>query len=232
MKVPRIVLLGLLAAGAAAGAAQAQTTSSLVLSDPPGVMVAEIRWQQAVFIPALYDDPMRINQDQRDLERDQKNTSTVNSDRARRGETPIPSPNRKIAANLPVGSTPMGVPLGDEPAGNRNLPSQKQTEASSVYYLYKARIKNTGVKTIRNVIWHFVLLDTGTGVEVGRHRFNGKVSIRSGKSVEIVGRSRTPPTRTVNAGQSTGELRAKHTEQVVIERIDYADGTVWERPSN
>ncbi len=104
-----------------------------------------------MFIPALYDDPMRINQDQRDLERDQKNTSLENLNRTRQGQTPIPTPTKKIAANIPVGSTPMGVPLGDEPAGNRNQPTRPEPGASKKYYLYKAKIKNTGEKAIRSV---------------------------------------------------------------------------------
>lgn len=227
MRVLRCLLPGLLVAFTAS----AQTTSNPAAIDPPGVVVAEIRWQQEVFIPALYDDPMRINQDHRELERDKKNTTIENSIRARQGQTPIPTPTKKIAANTPVGSTPMGVPLGDEPAGNRNLPARAEPGASSVYYLYKARIKNTGTKEIRNVVWHFVLSDSATETEVGRHRFMGKVSIKAGKSAELVARSRTPPTRIVRAGNSNGERPGKHAQRVMIERIEYDDGSVWQRAS-
>ncbi|HWN08361.1 MAG TPA: hypothetical protein VNO50_03665 [Pyrinomonadaceae bacterium] len=227
MKIRYFFLPGLLFANIAS----AQTASTPVLTDPPGVVVAEVRWQQEVFIPALYDDPMRINQDHRDLERDKKNTSIENSVRARQGQTPIPSPSKKIASNIPVGSTPMGVPLGDEPAGNRNLPARPEPGAASTYYLYKAKIRNNGTKAIRGVIWHFVLVDSGTATEVGRHRFIGKVSIKAGKSAELVARSRVPPTRIVRAGKSSGEQPGKNTERVIIERIEYDDGTFWQYPS-
>lgn len=227
MKILYFFLPGLLIANIAS----AQTASSPAPTDPPGVTINEIRWQQEVFIPALYDDPMRINQDQRELERDKKNTAIENSSRARQGQTQIPTPTKKIASNTPVGSTPMGVPLGDEPAGNRNLPAREEPGPSSVYYLYKAKIKNTGSKGIRNVIWHFVVFDSGTEVEVGRHRFTGKVSIKAGKSAELVARSRVPPTRIVRAGKSSGEQPGKHAERVMIERIDYEDGTFWQHPS-
>lgn len=226
MRVLRFLLPGLLVAFTAS----AQTVSKPVALEPPGVTVGEISWQQEVFIPALYDDPMRINQDHRDLERDKKNTNLENQARGRAGLTPIPTPTKKIASNIPVGSTPMGVPIGDEPAGNRNLPAQPEPGAAKKYYLYKAKIKNTGDKAIRNVIWHFVLIDPGTNTEVGRHRFIGKVSVRSGKSAELIGRSRVPPSRIVRAGKS-GAGPGKHTEHVVIERIDYEDGTFWQLPS-
>lgn len=225
MKIFNCILWGLLLASVVAAQTQSAATT-----DPPGVVVAEVRWQQEVFIPALYDDPMRINQDHRELERDKKNTSIENSTRARQGQTPLPTPTKKIASNIPVGSTPMGVPLGDEPAGNRNLPARPEPGAASTYYLYKAKIRNTGTKAIRHVIWHFVLIDSATETEVGRHRFTGNVSIKAGKSAQLVARSRTPPTRIVRAGKSSGELPGKHTESVMIERIEYDDGSVWQRP--
>lgn len=227
MRVLRYLLPGLLIAFTAS----AQTTSKPTALEPPGITVGQVSWQQEVFIPALYDDPMRANQDQRELERDKKATSAENSNRARQGQAALPTPTKKIAANVPVGSTPMGVPIGDEPAGNRNLPSQPEPGAAKKYYLYKAKIKNTGEKAIRNVIWHFVLIDPGTNTEVGRHRFIWKVSVRSGKSVEMIGRSRVPPSRVVRAGKSGDAGPGKHTEHVVIERIDYEDGTFWQLPS-
>src|SRR6266849_4065199 len=116
MKLLNLLFLGLLLMGATS----AQTSSNPAPTDAPGVKVAQFRWRQEVFVPALYDDP-----------------------------TPI----KKIASNTPVGSTPMGIPLGDEPVGNRNLPARSDPGVSSVHYLYEAKISNTGVKTIRTIVW-------------------------------------------------------------------------------
>ncbi len=63
-------------------------------------------------------------------------------------------------------------------------------------------------------IWHFVLIDSGTNTEVGRHRFIGKVSVRTGKSGELIGRSRVPPSRVINAGKTSDEAPGKHAEHV------------------
>ena len=102
-----------------AGTASAQASSNSKTSDNPTVTIIEISWRQEVFIPALYDDPMRVNQDRDDLERDRKATAVENATRAKQGQAALPTPTKKIASNTPVGSTPMGVPIGDEPAGNR-----------------------------------------------------------------------------------------------------------------
>lgn len=228
MKVLHLLLPGLLLASTAS----AQTSPTPAPADAPGVTVAEFRWRREVFVPALYEDPMRINQDRADLERDQKAQARENIDRARQGQTPIPQPTKKIASNTPVGSTPMGTPLGDEPAGNRNLPARKDPGVSSVHYLYEAKIKNTGVKTIRTLVWDYILFDPETEFEAGRHRFIGRVSVRAGKTATLVGRSRTPPTRIVQATKSSKELPGKHAERVVVDRIEYDDGTFWERSPN
>jgi hypothetical protein len=126
--------------------------------------------------------------------------------------------------------TPMGTPLGDEPAGNRNLPAQSDPDIAKVHYLYEAKIKNNGAKTIRGIDWTFLLFDPETQTEVGRCRFTSKVNVRGGKAASLVARSRTPLTQVVQAKASSKS--EKPVERVVIDRIEYDDGSVWQRPSN
>jgi len=226
VKVLKLFFFGLLLAGTSS----AQVQSNSGATDAPTVTVIQINWRQEAFIPALYDDPMRINQDRDELERDQKATARENANRAKMGETPIPIPTKKIASNIPVGSTPMGTPIGDEPAGNRNLPAQSDPGVSSVHYLYEAKIENTGVKTIRSIVWEYSLFDLDTDVAVGRHRFTSTVSIRAGKTAKLVGRSKTPPARVVQATKSSKETRERYSERVIIDCIEYSDGTSWQCP--
>ena len=224
------VLLLLLPVLLLAGTASAQTSTNSEATEAPKVTVTRVRWRQEVFIPALYDDPMRVNQDQTDLLRDQRATAQANASRARTGQTPLPTPTKKIASNTPVGSTPMGTPLGDEPAGNQNLPAQEDPGPSSTHYLYEATIKNSGEKTIRMVVWQYLLLDPATEVELGRHRFMSKVNIRAGKTSNLVARSKTPPGRVIVAAKPNKESTAKETDQVIIDRLEFDDGSFWQRP--
>jgi len=195
------------------------------------ITVTKISWHQEVFIPALYEDPMHINQDRDELERDQKANSQLNAQRAKQGQTPIPQPNKKVAANVPVGSTPMGVPLGDEPSGNKNLPSRPDPGPSSRHYVYEAKIKNNSDKAIRTIAWIYSFQDSETG-EVNAHRFLSKVDLRPGKTGDLKARSSTPPSRVVSATKSDKETQRKLNERVLIDRIEYADGSFWQRPEN
>lgn len=225
MKALNLLMLALVVAGTARG----QDSPVPSTSNPPTVTVTQVSSRKEVFIPALYEDPMRINQDQRELERDQKATIRANADRARQGQAPLPIPGKKIASNTPVGSTPMGIPLGDEPAGNQNLPASTDPGPSSVRYIYQAKIQNSGEKTIRAIIWTYSLYDKETRALAGRHRFRSNVTIRAGKSGSLVVRSKNSPVGVVNASKPLKDKETRYDEAVTIDRIEYTDDTVWQR---
>ena len=201
MKVPNLLFLGLLLAVTAS----AQTPLSL--PDAPGVKVTEVSWHKDVHIPALYDDPMRVNQEQADLVRDQKLVMKANAIRVRGGENPLPLPTR--------------------PRSTRGTPPDP-----SVRYLYEAKIKNTGVKTIRAIVWEHSVLDLNNGVEVGHHRFISNIKVRPGKTVNLVGLSNTPGVSILDATESGKESSTRHAERVTINRIEYDDGSFWQRTPN
>lgn len=224
MKASNLVLLMLLFTGAAC----AQDASQPASTNPASVTVTQVSWRKEVFIPALYEDPMKVNQDQKELERDQKATIRANVERTRQGQAPLPIPGKKIASNTPVGSTPMGVPLGEEPVGNRNLPDTPAPGPSSVRYIYEAKITNTGEKTIRAIFWTYSLLDKETRAIVGIHRFRSNVTIRAGKTGSLVGRSKNSPVGVVNAAKPLKDKETNYAEAVTIDRIEYTDDSVWQ----
>lgn len=224
MKALNLLMLALVFAGTA----RAQDSPAPTSTNAPTVTVTQVSSRKEVFIPALYEDPMVINQDQKELLRDQRATIRANADRARLGQEPLPIPGKKIASNTPVGSTPMGTPLGDEPAGNRNLPAQPEAGPASVRYIYEAKVKNTGAKTIRAIFWTYSLFDKTTRALVGRHRFRTNVTIRAGKNGSLVGRSKNTPVGVVSASKPAKDKETNYAEAVTIDRIDYTDDTFWQ----
>ena len=203
MRLINLPLLGLVLASAIF--AQTSVTSS----DAPGVLVGKINWRKDVYIPALYDDPMQASQDQADLNREQKIISRENDNRVRRGEAPIPIPNREIAST------------------KRQAP-----EGRSSGYLYEAKIINTGDKSIRSIIWEYLVSETESQIQVGRHRFVDKTKIRPGKAANLVGYSTTPAISILSVSKSDKPQQNKYSERVLISRIEFDDGTFWQRPVN
>ena len=111
-----------------------------------------------------------------------------------------------------------------------NIASQHQATSSRYVFSYKANVRNLSSKTITSIDWDYVFLDKISNEELGRHEFTNDEKIGPGKSKELTVTITKPPTQTISlTALNTGE-RASLDERVVIMRVDYADGTSWQRP--
>lgn len=97
-------------------------------------------------------------------------------------------------------------------------------------FLYKLTVRNNGAKAVKEVEWDYVFTDAATGQEVGRHQFAGGEKIGPGKKREFAYFIPSPPARTVSADALDRKEREGLSEQVVVVRVLYEDGTVWQRP--
>ena len=176
-------------------------------ASPPDVAITKVSWRKDIQIPALLDDPMDANQDHADQEKLQKAVQRANVIRARQGQTPLPPPPKKISGdNIPPGPT--------------------------VNFVYEAKVKNIGAKTIQAIEWEYVVSDPSDDVELGRRKFTDVMKLRPGKEMTMVGISSTHPVRILRAKKSDKDPEPKYVERVVINRIEFSDGTFWQRPVN
>jgi hypothetical protein len=184
----------------AAANAPAQTPPTATV--PPDIVVLQKSARVAVRNPALEDDPFSANAEFTDAQRAQKISDIQNAIRAKGGESREPPPPRT--------------------SKTRRTPSMQ-----SETYIYRAKIKNAGLKTIRAVDWGYLFVDPDTQEELGRHLYSTKIKIRPGQNSDLVGRSASPQTSVVNV-KSTGK---EPSEQIVIYRVEYDDGSVWQNPA-
>lgn len=96
-------------------------------------------------------------------------------------------------------------------------------------YSYELNLKNEGTKKIEVVFWEYQFIDTGkTDAEgVVRRQFLCGLNLKPGKEKEVVVFSLSGPSKVVNA-QSLGSNKQQE-ERVLINRVEYADGTIWQR---
>ena len=106
----------------------------------------------------------------------------------------------------------------------------KQQAPARYRFVYKASVMNTGEKTIKEFDWDYVFFDSMTGEEVGRRQFTGVEKIAPGKTKEFVFLISTPPAQTISVQALDKKEREVLTEQVVIVRVLYNDGSVWQHP--
>ena len=184
-----------------AGAASAQTSPAP--SAPSDITVLQSKWNWNTRNPKLDEDPFRANDEYREFERVQKESARLN--RQAQKETGV---HAKYAT--------------------RRLVYQDLPRGSLITYTYTAKVKNTGMKTVQAVTWTYIFFDPDTQKEMGRHQHTSKVKIRPGKSEDLVGRSSSPPIQIIDARKAAGVLPDKIDERVVIQQIEYADGSVWQ----
>ncbi|HEX3183645.1 MAG TPA: hypothetical protein VHQ94_02560 [Pyrinomonadaceae bacterium] len=111
-----------------------------------------------------------------------------------------------------------------------NIEAKHKQPPSRYVFVYKTTVKNLSDKAIKSIDWDYVFFERGTENELGRREFTSEEKISPGKSKELTVTITKPPTQTISlTALNTGE-RASLDERVVIVRIDYADGTSWQRP--
>lgn len=182
----------------------AQTPSNKTV--PPDLTVIEKKWSIDVRNPALERDPVLEMQD-RDLQERQRiaqqRTNEILSERGM-------------------------------PAQTSGVPTEREAKRSdkTVLYVYEVKLRNTGAQGIRRVTWEYLFFERGTETELGRRRFISKVNLGPGGTTNVVARAAASPTGTVDARNAGKKPRDMYSEQIVIQRIDYADGTFWRPASN
>jgi hypothetical protein len=96
-------------------------------------------------------------------------------------------------------------------------------------FLYKVSVKNTGDKTIKEIDWDYVFTDAATREEIGRRQFTGVEKIAPGKSKELAFLAPSPPAGRISVYALDKKERDGLDSHIVIVRVLYADGTVWEK---
>ncbi len=106
----------------------------------------------------------------------------------------------------------------------------RQTEPPRDGYKYNVTLRNDGQKTVKSIDWDYIFIDPNTQQEVSRHQFTSDETIKAGKSKEFGVLYLIPPVKTVSARILSKKDPMPFTEQVVVMRIKYSDGSVWQHP--
>ena len=206
MKTLQLALLMILFAISAAAQVPSRTSAA------PDVSVIKISWHHvAPSNPKLSATPISASPDY--AARMAVNTERINENTSLRNSGGSPPP--PVLISLPT------------------IPESPPVLRPWFGFVYEFTVKNTGAKTIRQMVFEYVSFDslvTGPGLQrtVRRRPYKSKMKIRPGMTAKIVVHSSLPPMGTINA-QNPGDQSA---EQMVIQRIKYTDGSEWQRSSN
>ena len=189
-------------------------TGQITLSsqDPPDVAILKfswakerIGWERDPFSPTLenYDDVRLRIRDEKRLEQARRDNNKAEVNRLER----LARAQRETAAD-----------------------KARQTAPPRYAFRYKVSVKNTSATTIKVIDWDYVFFDPDTQNEIGRHQFTSEEKINPGKSRELHVLTRRPPTGTISVHELNSKERLTLSERVILMRILYSDGSVWQRP--
>jgi len=91
-------------------------------------------------------------------------------------------------------------------------------------FRYRVSLKNTGVKVVKAIVWDYQASDTDQFIDVTHRQFRCSAKIKPNENERLEGYSTLPPTHVITASGSKS-----FSERAIINRIEYADGTSWQR---
>ena len=125
----------------------------------------------------------------------------------------------------------------DSPSGTSSSDPNAPAQASGVsdrdtpFFMYSVEVKNEGDKSIKAILWDYLIADSNSKEELGRHEFVSleKVSRNSVKTLTV--RSRITPSRVITVQGSPPTANSTVVEHVMLKCVVYDNGTVWQQSS-
>jgi hypothetical protein len=195
----------------AAGAAPSSSVPAVAVAvNPPDLIVLESGWSKE-----------RLG-----WERDPFSGPVENFDEMR-----VRARNEKRIDDAKRGGSPEVDRIKRESRADSAILEQRRQKSPPRYgFMYKVKVKNAGTKAIKSLDWDHVFFDPQTKAETGRHQFTSDEKIAPGKEKAFSVFASLPPSQTISVYELNRQERATVGEAIVIVRILYADGSVWQRP--
>lgn len=96
-------------------------------------------------------------------------------------------------------------------------------------FAYRVKVKNSGSKVIEVVFWEYQFKEVANPDNVARRQFLCGVNIKPEREKELQAFSLSGPSDVISVGSLTDKSNNLFQEKIIINRVEYADGTIWQR---
>jgi hypothetical protein len=144
--------------------------------------------------------------------------------------------NRNFARNARI-NDPAGVrdPNADSVDGRsealeKSVQQSRATKPKTTDgFVYHVKVQNPGAKVVEIIFWEYQFQDPSDPSLLARRQFLCGVSIGTDKSKELEGFSLSGPSDVVSVSTLANKSEHPFKENVLVNRIEYADGSIWQR---
>ena len=96
-------------------------------------------------------------------------------------------------------------------------------------FAYRAKVRNTSTKHIEIIFWEYQFKESAATTPLLRRQFLCGVAIKPGKDRELQAFTLAGPQDVISVNILAKKSASEGTEQVVINRVEFADGSIWQR---
>ncbi len=138
------------------------------------------------------------------------------------GPAPQVDSSMKAESDSPSGSGSTDPNVPDQASGVRSR--------DNTFFQYSVEVANDGSKPIKAILWDYIITDSSSNEELGRHNFVSfeKVGRNAVKALRV--RSRVSPSRVVTVQNTPPPGNSTVVERVFFRCVVYDDGTLWQQP--
>lgn len=94
---------------------------------------------------------------------------------------------------------------------------------------HRVKVRNAGAKVVEIVFWEYQFIELLNPANVIRRQFICGVEMKPNKEKEIQAFSVSNPSAVISVDSLANKSGKPFEEKVVINRVEYADGSIWQR---
>jgi hypothetical protein len=138
---------------------------------------------------------------------------------------------RNVRVNDPVGARDPNQDTidGRSAAIEKSVQESRTPQSKPVdAFAYKVKFHNTSAQGVDILFWEYQFIDRVDPATVTRRQFLCAANLKPGKEKELVAFSLSGPS-VVNVNTLAKNSDKPFDEKVVINRVEYSDGSIWQR---
>jgi hypothetical protein len=139
---------------------------------------------------------------------------------------------RNVRANAPAGVRDPNADTidGRSAALEKSVQEARAPKPKDVDgFAYRAKVQNASKKIVEIVFWEYQFKEASNPATVTRRQFLCGVNIKPDKEKELQGFSLSGPSDVISVGSLANKSGNPFQEKVVINRVEYSDGSIWQR---
>jgi len=144
--------------------------------------------------------------------------------------------NKNFARNVRANEPPGNRDPNQDTIDGRSAALERSVQESRVRppktidaYSYKIKLQNPTSQAVDILFWEYQFIERSNPQNVTRRQFLCVANLKPGQQKEIQALSLNGPTDVVNVESLANNAANPFDEKIVVNRIEYGDGSIWQR---